>query len=96
MEDVRKGMERVGKREIRAFCDEECAREAQDRPRKAQATGAERQGKERCTETQKLTAALPSPRPWRRCLLCDRRTHGFVGCGLDAYPRWIELECGGS
>lgn len=20
--------------------------------------------------------------------------HGFVGCGLDAYPRRIELECG--
>ncbi len=43
---MRKGMERVRKREIRAFCDEECAREAQDRPRKAQAAGAERQGKE--------------------------------------------------
>jgi hypothetical protein len=46
MEDVRKGMERAGKREIRAFYDEACAREAQDRPRKAQAAGAERQGKE--------------------------------------------------
>ena len=43
---MRKGMERVRKREIRAFCDEECAREAQDRHRKAQAAGAERQGKE--------------------------------------------------
>ena len=77
IEDVRKGMERVRKREIRAFCDEACAREAQDRPPKAQAAGAERQGKERCTETQKLTAALPSPRPWRRCLLCDRRSPWF-------------------
>jgi len=46
MEDVRKGMERAGKGEIRAFCNEECARKAQDRPRKAQAAGAERQGKE--------------------------------------------------
>jgi|GEM_PF-6423988 len=46
MEEVRKGMKRAGKREIRAFCDEECTREAQDRPRKAQAAGAERQGKE--------------------------------------------------
>ena len=46
MEDVRKGMERVRKREIRAFCDEECAREAQDRPRKAQAAGAKHHGTE--------------------------------------------------
>jgi hypothetical protein len=22
--------------------------------------------------------------------------HGFVGCGLDAYPRRVELECDGS
>jgi hypothetical protein len=77
IEDVRKGIERPGKREIRAFCNEECAREAQDRPHKARAVGAERQGKERSAETQKLTAALPSPRPWRRCLLCDRRSPWF-------------------
>ena len=56
MEDVRKGMERAGKREIRAFCDEECAREAQDRPRKAQAAGAERQSKE--FQRQACTAVI--------------------------------------
>ena len=53
---MRKGMERAGKREIRAFCDEECARKAQDRPHKAQAAGAERQGKE--FQRQACTAVI--------------------------------------
>jgi hypothetical protein len=55
MEDVRKGIERDGKREDRAFCEERRGRKAQDRPRKAQDVMTARRGTRSTTMKHKNT-----------------------------------------
>jgi hypothetical protein len=55
MEDVRNDMERLGKREIRAFCEERRGRKAQDRTPKAQGVMTARRGTRSTTMKHKNT-----------------------------------------
>jgi hypothetical protein len=82
MEDVRKGMERVRKREIRAFCEERRGRKAQDRTPKAQGVMTARRGARSTTMKHKNT--------WQESLL---RRERILQPGKPVYR--IQVVCAG-